>query len=202
MNRIINRESVEKPSPGRITRLLNDWSDGNRRALDELIPIIYNDLRSLAAHYLRRERADHTLQPTALVHEVYFRLIEQNDMHWQSRSQFFGVPAQMMRRILLDHARFHLRTKRGGGVHKAELDEVAGLSEEQAAEVVDLDQALEALARIDPRKCKIVELLYFGGLSVKETAEVLDVSPNTVTRDWAMAKAWLYNEIKSDGENG
>lgn len=193
---------MEKPSPGQVTRLLNEWSDGDSTALDELMPILYDELRGLAAHYLRRERADHTLQPTALVHEAYFRLVAQNDVHWQSRAHFFGVAAQMMRRVLIDHAKSHRRAKRGGGLIKVELDQAAGLSEEQAVEVIALDDALDALARIDLRKSKIVELRYFGGLSVEETAEVLSVSPNTVMRDWAMAKAWLYNEIKGEEDNG
>jgi RNA polymerase sigma factor (TIGR02999 family) len=193
---------MEKHSPGQVTRLLNDWSDGDSTALDELIPIIYDELRSLAAHYLRRERADHTLQPTALVHEAYFRLVDQKEVHWQSRAHFFGVAAQMMRRVLIDHAKSHRRAKRGGGLLKLDLDQAAGLSEEQAGEVIALDDALEELARIDPRKGKTIELRYFGGLSVEETAEVLGVSPNTVMRDWAMAKAWLYNEIKGEDDNG
>ena len=193
---------MEKPSPGHVTRLLNDWSDGDSTALDQLMPILYDELRSLAAHYLRCERADHTLQPTALVHEAYFRLVDQNDVQWQSRAHFFGVAAQMMRRVLIDHAKPHRRAKRGGGLLKVELDQAAGLSEEQAVEVLALDDALDALARIDPRKSKIVELRYFGGPSVEETAEVLGVSPNTVMRDWALAKAWLYNEIKGEDDNG
>jgi RNA polymerase sigma factor (TIGR02999 family) len=193
---------MEKHSLGQVTRLLNDWSDGDSTALDELIPIIYDELRSLAAHYLRRERADHTLQPTALVHEAYFRLVDQKEVRWQSRAHFFGIAAQMMRRVLIDHAKSQGRAKRGGGRQKVDLDQAAGLSEEQASEVMALDDALEALARIDPRKSKIVELRYFGGLSVEETAEVLGVSPNTIMRDWAMAKAWLYNEIKGEDDNG
>jgi RNA polymerase sigma factor (TIGR02999 family) len=187
---------MEKRSPRQVTQLLNDWSDGDSAALDELMPIVYGELRSLAAHYLRRERADHTLQPTALVHEAYFRLVNQNEVHWQSRAHFFGVAAQMMRRVLIDHARFHHRAKRGAGLLKVELDQAEGLSDEQANEIIALHEALDALSRLDPRKGKIVELRYFGGLSVDETAEVLGLSPNTVTRDWVMAKAWLYHEIK------
>ncbi|MCI0488297.1 MAG: sigma-70 family RNA polymerase sigma factor [Blastocatellia bacterium] len=193
---------MENPSSGHVTRLLNDWSDGDSTALDELMPILYDELRSLAAHYLRRERADHTLQPTALVHEAYFRLVDQNDVHWQNRAHFFGVTAQMMRRVLIDHAKSHRRAKRGGGIIKVDLDQAAGLSAEQVSEALALDDVLDALARIDPRKGKIVELRYFGGLSVEETAEVLGISPTTVMRDWALAKAWLYNEIKGENDNG
>jgi RNA polymerase sigma-70 factor, ECF subfamily len=193
---------MDKHTSGQVTRLLNDWGDGDSTALDELIPVIYDELRSLAARYLRRERADHTLQPTALVHEAYFRLVDQRDVHWQGRAHFFGVAAQMMRRILIDHAKSHGREKRGGGLHKVDLDQAAVLAEEQASEVIALDDALEALARLDPRKGKIVELRYFGGLSVEETAELLGVSPNTVMRDWAMAKAWLYKTIKGEDDHG
>jgi RNA polymerase sigma factor (TIGR02999 family) len=199
---MIEHKSMEQHSLGQVTRLLNEWSDGDSAALDELIPIIYDELRSLAARYLRRERIDHTLQPTALVHEAYFRLVDQKEVRWQSRAHFFGIAAQMMRRVLIDHAKSQGREKRGGGRQKVELDQAAELSEEQASEVIALDDALEALARIDPRKGKIVELRYFGGLSVEETAEVLGVSPNTIMRDWAMAKAWLYNEIKGEDDNG
>jgi RNA polymerase sigma factor (TIGR02999 family) len=193
---------MEKRSPGYVTQLLNDWSDGNSAALDELMPIVYDELRSLAARYLRRERVDHTLQPTALVHEAYFRLVNQNHVHWQGRAQFFGVAAQMMRRILIDHARFHHRAKRGAGPIKVELDQAEALTEKQADEMIALDEALGTLTRFDPRKAKVVELRYFGGLSVEETAEMLGVSPNTITRDWVMAKAWLYNEIKGHSNSG
>jgi RNA polymerase sigma factor (TIGR02999 family) len=193
---------MEMRAPGQVTQLLHDWSDGDSAALEQLMPIIYGELRSLAGRYLRHERRDHTLQPTALVHEAFFRLVNQNDVDWQSRAHFFGIAAQMMRRVLIDHARFHHRGKRGAGLIKVDLDQAEGWSEEQADEIVALHEALEGLARIDPRKARTVELRYFGGLSVEETAEVLGLSPNTVTRDWTLAKAWLFNEIKGGGSNG
>ena len=193
---------MEKRAPGYVTQLLNNWSDGDSAALDEIMPILYDELRRLAAHYLRGERMGHTLQPTALVHEAYLRLVNQNEVRWQSRAHFFGVAAQMMRRVLIDHARFHHRAKRGAGPLKVELDQAEGLTDEQADDIVALDEALDALMRLDPRKARVVELRYFAGLSVDETAEVLGVSPNTVTRDWVMAKAWLYMEIKGNLDNG
>jgi RNA polymerase sigma factor (TIGR02999 family) len=192
---------MDQHSSTQITRLLKDWSAGNSTALEELMPIIYDELRSLAAHYLRRERIDHTLQPTALVHEAYFRLVDQQAVQWQNRAHFFGVAAQMMRRILIDHAKSHGRAKRGGGRQKVDLDQAVALTAEQAGELLALDEALATLGQFDARKGKIVELRYFGGLSVEETAEVLGISPNTVMRDWAMAKAWLYNQIKGEGDH-
>jgi RNA polymerase sigma factor (TIGR02999 family) len=177
--------------------LLIQLTDGNRAVLDELLPLIYGELRGLAANYLRRERAGHTLQPTALVHEAYMRLVDQKQVRWQNRAHFFGVAAQMMRRILVDHARGHNAEKRGSEFHKLSLDEGFDVSsDERAAELVALDDALTALAAIDEQKSRIVELRFFGGLSVEETAEVLGVSAPTVKRQWRMAKAWLYGQVQ------
>lgn len=191
---------MQPPSPSEVTRLLKDWSGGDSAALDQLIPIVHDELRAVAARYLRRERQDHTLQPTALVNEAYLRLIDQKQVQWQNRAHFVGVAAQMMRRILVDHARNHNRAKRGGGARKVPLDEVAVLSEERADDLVRLDEALTALAAFDDRKSRVVEMRYFGGLSVKETAEVLQVSEMTVARDWKLAKAWLYTTINDNRE--
>ena len=190
-----------KPSPSEVTRLLKDWSSGESAALDQLMPIVYSELRRVAAGYLRRERQEHTLQPTALVNEAYLRLIDQKHVNWQNRAHFVGVAAQMMRRILVDHAKSHNRAKRGGGAQRVSLDEAVALSEERADELVELDKALTALAAFDERKSRVVELKYFGGLSVEETAEVLQVSVITVARDWKLAKAWLYTHIKEDGQH-
>ncbi|HXG64482.1 MAG TPA: sigma-70 family RNA polymerase sigma factor [Blastocatellia bacterium] len=179
-----------------VTRLLVNWRNGDAAALEDLLPIIYKELRRLAGRYLRRERPDHTLQPTALVHEAWLRLAEQEHVAWQNRAHFFGVAAQVMRRILIDHARNHHRARRGGGRRKVSLDDVIELSQERAADLIALDDALKSLAVIDPRKSRVVELRYFGGLSVEETAEALGVSDKTVMRDWALARAWLYNAIR------
>ncbi|MGH9901370.1 MAG: sigma-70 family RNA polymerase sigma factor [Pyrinomonadaceae bacterium] len=183
-------------SPRQITERLVAWGNGEASALDDVIRAVYQELRRMAGHYLRLERPDHTLQPTALVHEAYLRLVDQTQVDWQNRAHFFGVAAQMMRRILVDHARTRLRDKRGGAGVKLSLDDVLNLSQGQTSDLVALDDALESLASIDPRKSRVVELRYFGGLSVEETAEVLGVSPQTVLRDWKLAKAWLYQEIK------
>jgi RNA polymerase sigma factor (TIGR02999 family) len=182
-------------SQQQITERLIAWGSGETSALDDVMRAVYQELRRMADHYLRLERPDHTLQPTALVHEAYLRLIDQRKVSWQNRAHFFGVAAQMMRRILVDHARTKQRGKRGGAARKLSLDEVMNLSQGRAADLVALDDALKALAEIDPRKSQVVELRFFGGLSVEETAEVLDVSPQTVLRDWKMAKAWLYQEM-------
>jgi RNA polymerase sigma factor (TIGR02999 family) len=162
------------------------------------MPLVYEELRRLAHQYMRREHPGHTLQTTALVNEVYFRLIDQKRMHWQNRAQFFAIAAQLMRRILVDHARSHQYAKRGGGAHKVSLDEGALVAEEQAADLIALDDALLSLASIDERKSRIVELRFFGGLSVEETAETLKTSSRTVMREWSMAKAWLYQTINHD----
>ena len=184
------------PSQQDVTRLLVRLTDGDRGVLDELLPVVYGELRKLASSYLRRERVGHTLQPTALVHEAYMRLVDQTQVQWQNRAHFFGVAAQMMRRILVDHARAHEAEKRGGEFQKLSLDENIDVSGERDVNLVALDDALNLLAEIDPQKMKIVELRFFGGLSVEETAEVLGVSAPTVKRQWRMAKAWLYGQVK------
>jgi RNA polymerase sigma factor (TIGR02999 family) len=181
-----------------ITERLIAWNSGDTGALDDVISAVYKELRRMADRYLRLERPDHTLQPTALVHEAYLRLVDQTNVNWQNRAHFFGVAAQMMRRILVDHARTKQRDKRGGSAKKLSLDEVANLSKRRPIDLVALDEALEILSEIDPRKSRVVELRFFGGLSIEETGAVLNVSPQTVMRDWKLAKAWLYQEIKSE----
>ena len=181
-----------------ITERLIAWNSGDPAALDDVIRAVYQELRRMADRYLRLERPGHTLQPTALVHEAYLRLIDQTQVNWQNRAHFFGVAAQMMRRILVDHARTKQRDKRGGPAIKLSLDEVANLSKGRPVDLVALDEALKSLTEIDQRKSRVVEMRYFGGLSVDETAEALEVSPQTVMRDWKLAKAWLYQEIRSE----
>ena len=188
---------MSSPSPHEVTRLLLDWSNGNQAALNKLMPLVYDELRRLAHHYMSRERPGHTLQATALVNQAYLRLVEQKNVHWQNRAQFFAIAAQLMRRILVDHARSHQYVKRGGGARKVSLDEAAVVSQERAADVVALDDALVGLAAIDPQQSRIVELRFFGGLTVEETAEVLKLSPATIKREWSTAKAWLYHEISN-----
>jgi len=183
------------PSPHEVTRLLVAWGDGDRTALDNLTPMVYEELHRLAHQYMSQERPGHTLQTSALVHEAYLRLIDQKDVHWQNRAHFFGIAAQMMRRILVDYARQRRYAKRGGDARQVPLDEAMIVSEERAADVVALDDALKSLAEIDPRKSQIVELRFFGGLSIEETAEVLKVSPGTIMREWTLAKAWLRREM-------
>lgn len=178
-----------------ITELLIAWSDGDRAALDRLAPIVYDDLRRLAAGYMQREPAGHALQPTALVHEAYLRLIDQQQVQWRNRAHFFGVAAQMMRRILVDHARKRLADKRGGGVTIVSLDEESPAGQSHSVDVLALDQALDQLTAVDPRLCRVVELKYFAGLNIDETASALDVSTATVERDWTVAKAWLYQRL-------
>jgi RNA polymerase sigma-70 factor, ECF subfamily len=186
------------PSPKEVTRLLVDWGDGDKAALDELIPLVYDELRRLAARYMRRESQGHTLQTSALVNEAYLRLIDQKSVQWQNRAHFFGVAAQLMRRILVDHARSRLRAKRGGGAQMVSLAEQAVMSKE-VAEVIVIDEALKGLAEMDPRKSQIVEMKFFGGLTNEEVAEVLKVTSRTVEREWRKAKAWLNRAI-SKGE--
>jgi len=176
--------------------LLSALTNGEEGAASKLIPVVYDELRRLAGSYMRRERVDHTLQATALVNEAYLKLIEQRAVNWQSRAHFFGVSAQLMRRILIDHARGHTREKRGGEQKKVSLDEAFVFSEKQADELLAVDDSLNLLTKIDPRQARVVELRFFGGLSVEEAAEVLGVSPKTVKRDWSVAKAWLYADLK------
>ena len=188
-------------STGEVTKLLQDWSIGNREALDKLLPLVYDELRRLAHSYLTRERSDHTLQTTALVHEAYLKLIDQRSVNWQNRAQFFAISAQAMRRILLDNARRHTAAKRGSGGQKVSLEEVATLSRDTANEsLIALDEALQKLTVIDPDQGRIVELRYFGGLTIEETAEVLTISPSTVQREWTTARAWLYQAITGESK--
>jgi RNA polymerase sigma factor (TIGR02999 family) len=189
---------MNTPPPNEITERLIAWGAGDKTALDQLLPIVYQELRRMAGNYLRQENPGHTLQPTALVHEAWLRLIDQTRVTWQNRAQFFGVAAQLMRRILVDHAKTKHREKRGGEAIKLSLDDVINLSRERAAGLLALDDALDDLARIDGRKSRVVELRYFGGFSVEETAQILEVSPETVMRDWKLAKAWLYQQIKRE----
>jgi RNA polymerase sigma factor (TIGR02999 family) len=184
------------PTRPDVTQLLVDWGNGSQEALDRLMPLVYGELRRLAARYLHRERPDHTLQATALVHEAYLRLIDQRQARWQNRAHFFGVAAQAMRRILVDHARRHHAAKRGSAEPKLSLDEAFNASHARAADVIALDDALTSLASLDRRQSQIVEFRFFGGLSIEEVAEVLSVSPATVKREWNMAKAWLYREVR------
>ena len=185
-----------------ISALLRAWSGGDQSALERLTPIVYDQLHSLARRYLKRERPGHSLQATALVNEAYMRLVDQERMQWQNRAQFFAVSAQLMRRILVDHARRH-NLKRGGGVLHVSLEEAAMVGGDQGGgDLVALDDALNALARLDPRKVQVVEMRFFGGLSVEETAEVLKVSPVTVMRDWSTARAWLYRELTGETGDG
>lgn len=192
---------MDEASPNEITEQLIAWSKGDEAALETLIPAVYQELRRMADYYLRGEDSGHSLQPTALVHEAYLRLIDQTKVEWQNRAHFFGVAAQMMRRILIDHAKAKHRAKRGGTAVKVVLDENANFTQERAAELLALDEALQSLARMDERKSRIVELRYFGGLTVEETAQVLGISDKTVMRDWSLAKAWLYRELTNNPAN-
>ena len=179
-----------------ITEILQAWSDGRREAMDAIVPLVYDELRRQARRFLRRERAGHTLQTTALIHEAYLRLIDQRDVNWQNRAHFFGIAAQAMRRILVDYARERHREKRGGAAENLPLDEARlVVSEERSIDLVALDEALTRLAKFDGQQARVVELRYFSGLSIEETAEVLKISTATVKRDWNMAKAWLKQEI-------
>ena len=179
--------------------LLRAWSDGDRRALDRLTPIVYDELRRLARRYMQRERPGHSLQATALVNEAYLRLVDYKGMQWQNRAHFLAVAAQLMRRILVEHAR-RRNLKRGGGVPRVSLEEASRVGGNLPADLIALDDAMEAMARLDPRKVQVVEMRFFGGLSVEETAAVLKVSPVTVMRDWSTAKAWLYRELTGTGD--
>lgn len=185
----MNRSSAE------VTRLLQQWTSGQEQALDQLMPRIHSELRKLAASYLRKERPDHTLQPTALVNEAFLKLIDQRAVRWQNRAHFFGIAAQAMRRILVDHARAHMAGKRGDGVRNLPLDEAMAIGGAVDIDLLALDEALTRLAAIDPQQSRVVELRFFGGLTMEETAEVLRISPATVGREWRMAKAWLFAEI-------
>jgi len=187
---------AKPPAPQDVTQLLMDWSNGDQSAADHLFPLVYGELKRMARRYLRKENPGHTLQTTALVNEAYLRLVDQKRVHWQNRAQFYGIAAQMMRRILVDHARSHARLRRGGQAVKISLDHIATLADERAAELIALDEALDSLAKLDERRSQVVEMRFFGGLSNSEIATVLKIAPNTVMRDWNMARAWLYRELQ------
>jgi RNA polymerase sigma factor (TIGR02999 family) len=191
---------AKAPQCGEVSNLLRAWSDGDQRALEKLTPIVYDELRRLARYYMSGERTGHSLQTTALVNEAYVRLTDYKRMRWENRAHFFAVSAQLMRRILVDHARRH-NLKRGARVQHVSLEDTA-VVRERDEDLVVLDHALQALARFDSRKAQVVELRFFGGLSVEETAEVLKVSPVTVMRDWSTARAWLYREMKGESLDG
>lgn len=187
--------------PQEVTQLLADWGKGDRSALDKLLPLVHSELRRIAQRQMNQERAGHTLQATALVNEAYLKLVGQQEFEWHNRAHFFAVCAQVMRHILIDHARAHARDKRGGGAIQISLNDVAVIAEEQASYFVALDEALRLLENLDPQKGRIVELRYFGGLSIEETADVLNISPRTVRREWQRSKAWLYRMITEGTEN-
>ena len=181
-----------------VTQLLIAWNNGDKSALDRLVPMVDRELHRLAHHYMRRENAGHTLQTSALVNEAYLKLIDQRHVHWKNRAHFFALSAQLMRRILVDHARGRKYAKRGGGAERISFDEALAVASQRGADLVALDEALTQLTSIDERKGKVVELRFFGGLSVEETAEALGVSTATVMREWSMAKAWLYNSLNNE----
>lgn len=178
-----------------VTQILQNWSGGDTEAPALLMPFVYDELRRLARVFLAKERGDHTLQPTALVHEAYVRLVDQTRVNWQNRAHFYGIASSMMRRVLIDHARAHATDKRGGATIHLSIDDIQVSIEERAAALLDLDEVLEKLKKMDERKCKIVEMRFFGGLSDEEIAEVLEVSTRTVLRDWKTARLWLYREL-------
>ncbi len=190
--------ATSTPSAEHVTGILLAWGQGDQAALEKLMPLVYGELKQLARHYLKGERAGHVLQTTDLVNEAYLRLIDAQRVQWQNRAHFFAIAAQLMRRVLVDTARKRNFQKRGGGALQVSLNEALPLGNQRGPDLVALDDALQALAAFDPRKCKVVELRYFGGLSVKETAEVLQVSPDTVMRDWSLARAWLLHELGYD----
>lgn len=189
------------PRQHEITQLLAEWREGNQSALDELYPLVYDELHRIARRYMSREKKGHTLQTTALINEAYVRLVDQKNVQWANRSHFFAISAQIMRRILIDHARRHRYAKRGGGAQQVSLEEVAVITPDVSRELLLLDEALNSLAEMDPRRSQVVELRYFGGLNNEEIAGVLNISENTVTRDWNMARAWLYQQLTGSGAN-
>jgi len=190
--------STPTTPPHEVTQLLLDWNEGNDDALESLMPLVYKELRRLAHQYLGKERAGHTMLTTDLVHEAYLRLVDQQYVRWQNRAHFFGIAATLMRRILVDHARGKQRVKRGAGAQRVSLEEIATVSRQSKVDILALDEALTRLAEIDERKARIVELRFFGGLEVEETAEFLKLSPATVLRDWKMAKAWLHRALGNE----
>jgi len=191
------KDKVKTPPGEEVSGLLRAWSDGDQSALERLTPVVYDELHRLARRYMRGERSGHSLQTTALVNEAYMRLVDYRRMQWQDRAHFFAVAAQVMRRILVEHARRH-NLKRGGDVQHISLEQAAVVGGDEDADLATLDEAMNALAQIDPRKVRVVEMRFFGGLSVEETAEVLKVSPITVKREWRAARAWLYRELTQD----
>ncbi len=202
IQQIVMQETAQsEPARDDVSQLLRAWSDGDQLALERLTPIVYEELHRLARHYMKGERPGHLLQTTALVNEAYMRLVDYKRMQWQNRAHFFAVSAQLMRRILVEHARSH-NLKRGGGVQHISLDETVVVGGNRDADLVALDDAMNALARLDARKVQVVEMRFFGGLSVEETAAVLKVSPVTVMRDWSTAKAWLYRELRGETDDG
>jgi RNA polymerase sigma factor (TIGR02999 family) len=192
---------AKTPHQHEITQLLAEWREGKQSALDELYPLVYDELHRLARRYMSRERKGHTLQTTALINEAYVRLVDQKNVHWANRSHFFAISAQIMRRILIDHARRHAYAKRGGGARQVSLEEAATVVPNKSEELLRLDEALKSLAEMDPRRSQVVELRYFGGLNNEEIAGVLHISENPVTRDWNMARAWLYQQLTGSGAN-
>jgi RNA polymerase sigma factor (TIGR02999 family) len=186
---------MTEPTRKSITQLLVAWSDGDRAALDELVPLVHSELRRIARNYMRGERKGHTLQTTALVNEAYVRLVDQKHVRWQNRAHFMAIASELMRRILVDYARRRLYQKRGAGAPQVTLSDAESISVERTPDLVALDEALTSLARIDKRRSRVVELKFFGGLSIEETAEVLKISPATVERDWTIAKAWLHKTL-------
>ena len=190
------------PAPPEVSLLLHAWSNGDQTARDKLLPLVYGELRQMARRYMEGQHPGHTLQTTALIHEAYLWLVDQKNVQWQNRAHFFGVAAKAMRSILVDYARTKHAAKRGGELQQVSLEEAATISTERTAEVVALDDALQNLAAFDPRKSQVVELRYFGGLTVEETAEVLHVSPETVARDWRLARTWLLRELSKGGNAG
>ncbi len=189
---------MKGPSPSEVTQLLRAWGEGDQAALEKLVPLVSLELRRLARHYMGHEREGHTLQPTALVNEVYVRLIDWRNVRWQDRAHFFRVAAQLMRRVLVDHARHRNSLKRGGHAVTISIDETPAVVADRHADLIAIDDALKSLAALDPRKSRIVELRFFGGLSVEETAEALRISRRTVKREWSLARAWLYGELSRE----
>ena len=193
---------MSAPQQHEVTRLLVEWSHGDRRALEDLMPLVYSELRKVAGRYLRRERTGHTLQCTALVNEAYLRLIDQHSVQWKNRAHFFGVAAEMIRRILVDYARSQHAQKRGADAPKISLDDAFGVGQERDLDLVALDEVLSRLNTIDERQSRVVELRFFAGLSVEETAEIMEISPATVKREWVTAKAWLFRELTGKAAHG
>lgn len=190
---------TDRASPSHeVTQLLLDWNEGKHDVLEKLMPLVYKELRRLAHLYLHKERAGHTLLTTDLVHEAYLRLVDQKRVQWQNRAHFFGIAAQLMRRILVDHARGKKRVKRGAGAQRVSLNEVVPVATDSKVDILAIDQALTRLAEIDERKAKVVELRFFGGLEIDEVADFLELSPITVSRDWKMAKAWLHRALSDE----